>query len=66
MTRREFYTNDEIKAIDEAMNHMLDCIAICSGSKYESNKVALQYCKDEYIRLEGVRAKAMKDWLDVW
>ena len=63
---KEFFWNDEIKDIDEAMNHMLDCIAICSKSEYESDKVALEYCKSEYIRLTEVRAKAAKEWLAVW
>ena len=63
---REFFWNDEVKDIDEAMNHMLDCIAICSKSEYESDKVALEYCKSEYIRLAEVRAKAAKEWLAVW
>ena len=63
---KEFFWNDEVKDIDEAMNHMLDCIAICSKSEYESDKVALEYCKSEYIRLAEVRAKAAKEWLAVW
>ena len=63
---KEFFWNDEVKDIDEAMNHMLDCIAICSKSEYESDKVALEYCKNEYIRLAEVRAKAAKEWLAVW
>ena len=56
----------EVKDIDKAMNHMLDCIAICSKSEYESDKVALEYCKSEYIRLAEVRAKAAKEWLAIW
>lgn len=63
---KEFFWNDEVKDIDKAMNHMLDCIAICSKSEYESDKVALEYCKSEYIRLAEVRAKAAKEWLAVW
>ena len=63
---KEFFWNDEVKDIDEAMSHMLDCIAICSKSEYESDKVALEYCKSEYIRLAEVRAKAAKEWLAVW
>lgn len=63
---KEFFWNDEVKDIDEAMNHMLDCIAICSKSEYEGDKVALEYCKSEYIRLAEVRAKAAKEWFAVW
>lgn len=63
---KEFFWNDEVKDIDKAMSHMLECIAICSKSEYESDKVALEYCKSEYIRLGEVRAKAVKEWLAVW
>ena len=63
---KEFFWNDEVEDIDEAMNHMLDCIAICSKSEYESDQVALEYFKSEYIRLAEVRAKAAKEWLAVW
>lgn len=69
---KKFFWNDEIKAIDEAMNHMLDCIARYSyidkntvfGDKESQD--ALDYFKSEYIRLAEARAEAAKEWLAVW
>lgn len=63
---REFFWNDDVMVIDEAMSHMLDCIAICSNSEYESDLIALEYYKKEYIRLAEVRADAVKEWFAVW
>ena len=51
--RKEFFWSDDIKSIDEAINHILDCIAICSGSEYESDRIALEHFKAEYKRLSG-------------
>lgn len=63
---KEFFWNDEVKDIDKAMNHMLDCIASYTGSENENGQDALKYFKSEYIRLGEVRAKAAKEWLAVW
>ena len=63
---KEFFWNDEVKEIDKAMNHMLDCIARYTGSEDENGQDALTYFKSEYIRLAEVRAKAAKEWLAVW
>lgn len=63
---REFFWNDEVKDIDKAMNHMLECIARYTGSEDENGQDALAYFKSEYIRLGEVRAKAAKEWLAVW
>ena len=64
--RRKFFWSDEIKDIDAAIQHTLDCIAVCSDSEYESDKVALGYFKAEYYRLAEVRAEAVKNWLAIW
>lgn len=64
--RREFFWSDEIKDIDAAIHHTLDCIAICSGSEYESDRIALEHFKAEYKRLEEIRANAVQDWLAIW
>ena len=64
--RRKFFWSDEIKDIDAAIQHTLDCIAVCSDSEYESDKVALGYFKAEYDRLTDRRAKVAKDWLAIW
>lgn len=63
---RAFFWSDEIKGIDAAIQHTLDCIAICSDSEYESDKVALGHFKAEYDRLAEVRAEAVKNWLAIW
>ena len=63
---KEFFWNDEVKDIDKAMNHMLDCIARYTGSEDENGQDALKYFKSEYIRLTEVRAKAAKEWLAIW
>ena len=64
--RRKFFWSDEIKDIDAAIQHTLDCIAVCSDSEYESDKVALGYFKAEYDRLTDRRTKVAKDWLAIW
>lgn len=64
--RRKFFWSDEIKDIDAAIQHTLDCIAICSGSEYESDRIALEYFKAEYDRLTDRRTKVAKDWLAIW
>lgn len=64
--RREFFWSDEIKDIDAAIQHTLNCIAICSGSEYESDRIALEHFKAEYDRLTNRRAEVAKDWLAIW
>lgn len=63
---RTFFWNDEIKTIDNAIDHTLKCIAICSGSEYESDRIALKHFKAEYIRLTKARTKAAEEWLAIW